>query len=161
MVITRHLLTVRISEVVLGLALIQIYGSAISPQYKADPADRLTELLPLIWIYEYMDRQSVCSTRLTLRTVSLTDWVITIGMKWIHGSSISMQYKACPADSLTELLPLVWIHGSAISLQYKACPADSLTELLPLVWIHGSAISPQCKANLVDGSYVIQMEPIH
>ena len=70
------------------------YGSAISPQYKADPVDSLTELLPLVWIWVgnqsaaqawprgqshwvttirmNMGRQSVRKTRLTPWTVSLS-----------------------------------------------------------------------------------------
>jgi len=93
------------------------YGLAISPRYKADPADSLTELLPLIWIY---------------------------------GLAISPRYKADPADSLTELLPLIWIYGLAISPRYKADPADNLTDLLPLIWIYGLAIIPWYKADPAD-----------
>ena len=73
---------------------------------------------------KYHDLRNVMRTANSHTGVSTLDW-----------SEISPQYKAESTDSLIELLPLIWIYRWAISPQYKAdpAPADSLTELLPLI----------------------------
>jgi len=82
--------------------------------------------------YEYMDRQSV------------------------------PQYKADPADSHTELQPLIWTYESAISPQYKADPTDSHTELLPLIWICNQSTGTRLTPRTVSWcSYIIKMKRFH
>jgi len=82
-----------------------------SAVYKIDPA----VLLSYYHWYESMDWQWVRSIQGWPRRQS--HWVTTIDMNlWI--SNQSAVYKIDPANSLSELLPLIRIYGLAMSSQY-------------------------------------------